>query len=151
MYTRDVIGTRNLLVIINCPVCSDVCSLVHCVASWIATPPLDHLWCGCLTFLLPVASGRGPPHIVSSSRSYYVLILGSSHSLVYDGETVSHTRFPCMQLVLYNFNFDHFMKSMKSCNDRSCCCWVRNMTRLANTHNTARRRFGESNPRPSGL
>jgi len=33
------------------------------------------------------------------------------------------------------------MKSMKSCNVISRCCWVRNVTRSANNYNTACRRF----------
>ena len=34
------------------------------------------------------------------------------------------------------------MKSTKSCNVNSRCCWVRNMARLANTHNTIARSEG---------
>jgi len=45
MYTRNVIRTRNLLVIFYWLLCSDVCSLGHCVSSWAFTPPgLSVMW-----------------------------------------------------------------------------------------------------------
>ena len=39
IYTRNVIETRKLSAIFYCLLCSDVCLLGHCVASWTSTPP----------------------------------------------------------------------------------------------------------------
>jgi len=83
--------------------CSDVCSLGHCVASCNSTLPgsicdvaVRH------SHILIVARGRGPLYVVSSTRSYYMLMMGSSRSHVYDGEVVSHNRFPFMRPIQLN-------------------------------------------------
>ena len=41
IYTRNIIGTRNVLVMFYCLLCSDVCSLGNCVTSWTSTLPVS--------------------------------------------------------------------------------------------------------------
>jgi hypothetical protein len=57
------------------------------------------MWLSDIILIVALLSGRGPLHGMSSTRSYYMLMMGSSHSHVYDGEVVSHTRFPFMRLI----------------------------------------------------
>ena len=86
VYTRDTMETRNLVVMSYCLLCSVVCSLGNCVTSWTST--LSGSICDVAvrhSHILIVARGFGMwasacRHVVSSTRSHYVLTMGSSHS-----------------------------------------------------------------------